>query len=169
MSRRLWEVRSARAADLEAVRVILNAWLVGEVDSRLRSINSTLEGHASRWYLVAVDEDDQVVGLAGLQSDGIDPELVDADKASIELVSMYVHPDHKGEGVGRALLTSLERAARDLGFETMVVVSGSRNRETGYSFWRRQYGDPTLWDDDYFGPGQERVVWKTTLQRSSMR
>ena len=53
--------------------------------------------------------------------------------------------------------------AREMGFRTLLVVSGARNRERGYPFWRRRYGEPVRWDADYFAAGAERVVWRAEL------
>ena len=76
---------------------------------------------------------------------------------------MYVRPERRGAGAGSAMLRELELFARMNGFASLLVVSGSRNRDTGYPFWRRQYGEPVRWDADYFGPGQERVVWRASV------
>lgn len=75
----------------------------------------------------------------------------------------YVRRSHRGLGVGQSLLQGIEATAARMGFTILLVVSGSRNREGGYPFWRRRYGEPFRWDDDYFGAGQERVVWRWAL------
>lgn len=38
--------------------------------------------------------------------------------------SIYIHPDHMGQGVGRALLDALMAASRDAGFQRMFAVIG---------------------------------------------
>ncbi len=37
---------------------------------------------------------------------------------------MYVDPDHRGRGIGRAVLASLEAAARQLGVRRLVLETG---------------------------------------------
>ena len=46
-----------------------------------------------------------------------------------ELKRMYVAPDVRGQGVGRALLLQLEAEARALGLERLVLETGTRQAE----------------------------------------
>jgi L-amino acid N-acyltransferase YncA len=49
------------------------------------------------------------------------------DRAAYEFTcenSIYVHPDHLGQGIGRRLLTELVRSTRDAGFTQMIAVIG---------------------------------------------
>lgn len=38
--------------------------------------------------------------------------------------SVYVHPDHRGQGIGKALLAALVQRCQDLGYHQMVAVIG---------------------------------------------
>jgi putative acetyltransferase len=167
-----WVVRPVLQGDLPAVQAILERWLIDpgsgrvmneEIEQRVATLQAAIDGHPSRRFFVAVDQGEAVLGVAGLQGDGIDADLFSAGERPIEVVAAYVHPAVKGNGLGRALLQVLENAARGDGFTTLLVVSGSRNREDGYPFWRRRYGEPVHVDADHFGPGQERVVWRMPL------
>jgi len=46
-----------------------------------------------------------------------------------ELKRMYVAPEMRGEGIGRALLDRLEGAARTLGLTRLVLETGTRQEE----------------------------------------
>jgi len=46
------------------------------------------------------------------------------DDGAAELKRMYVKPDHRGAGVGRALVEALEGAARELGATRVVLETG---------------------------------------------
>lgn len=48
------------------------------------------------------------------------------DDARGELKRMYVVPEARGRGVGRALLVELERHARELGYASLVLETGDR-------------------------------------------
>ncbi len=166
-------VRPAVEADLPGVAAVLEQWLVddgtvepftGDVAARIGVIADWLAGRRADVEFFVADAGG-VVGVGGLQSTGIDPELVHPGERPVEVITTYVHRDHRGAGVGRAILEVLERRAAEAGFTALIVVSGSRNRESGYPFWHRRYGAAVRWDDDYFGPGQVRVVWRRELIR----
>ncbi len=46
------------------------------------------------------------------------------DPASAEVKRMYVEPAQRGQGVGQAVLTALEAAARQLGVQRLVLETG---------------------------------------------
>jgi putative acetyltransferase len=49
---------------------------------------------------------------------------------------MYVEPDYRGKGVGRAVLARLEAAARELGVERLVLETGVY-QEAAIALYRR--------------------------------
>jgi putative acetyltransferase len=67
-------------------------------------------------FLVAY-RDDTPVGCGAVRR-------LDSDTAEIK--RMYVAPQLRGHGVGRALVDALEREARDLGVQRLVLETGSR-------------------------------------------
>jgi putative acetyltransferase len=69
-------------------------------------------GHGT--FLVARD-DGRAVGCGAIRL--IDPTTAEAKR-------MYVQPDQRGKGVGRAVLASLEAAAKQLGVRRLVLETG---------------------------------------------
>ena len=58
------------------------------------------------------------------------------DAASAEVKRMYVEPDQRGRGVGRAVLTGLEAAARERGIQRLVLETGV-HQDAAISLYRR--------------------------------
>lgn len=58
------------------------------------------------------------------------------DRNTAEAKRMYVEPDHRGRGVGRAVLASLEAAARQLGVQRLVLETGI-HQEAAIFLYRR--------------------------------
>jgi len=77
-------------------------------------------------FLVARDAD-RAVGCGAIR-------LLDAITA--EAKRMYVDPDHRGRGIGWAMLASLEAAARQLGVRRLVLETGVYQLEA-ISLYRR--------------------------------
>lgn len=50
------------------------------------------------------------------------------DETSAELKRMYVSPQVRGQGKGRAIVPTLERQAKQIGATTVVLQSGTRRR-----------------------------------------
>jgi L-amino acid N-acyltransferase YncA len=165
------QIRNIREADLDSVRSILEEWQVDHhtgkvatpfINATLREIEKSIDGKNHRTYLVAETAGNHILGLMGINDQDINPSLTaEADKP-VEIVSAYITHAARNQGVGSALLDHLERLARDRGFTDIVVVSGSRTR-SGYPFWTKHYGQPTMQDPDHYGPGEEQVVWSKHL------
>jgi putative acetyltransferase len=51
------------------------------------------------------------------------------DAETAEIKRMYVDPSARGQGIGRALLASLESEARSLGVKRLVLETGARQPE----------------------------------------
>jgi L-amino acid N-acyltransferase YncA len=71
------------------------------------------------WPLLVAEKDGRVIGYAYAAQF--------RDRAAYRFAaedSIYVDPDHQGEGVGRALLDALMRASAEAGFQRMFAVIG---------------------------------------------
>ena len=75
-------------------------------------------------------QDERPIAIGGLRrlQDGI-----------CEIKRMYVVPDARSRGVGRALLTALEMAARQLGYERARVDAGSKQEHSRALFEKTGY------------------------------
>ncbi len=51
------------------------------------------------------------------------------DPATGEIKRMFVRPEHRGQGVARAILAALEARAGELGYATLRIETGSRQPE----------------------------------------
>ena len=122
-------IRAARLADAEGIREIynyevLNGTSTFDIEPRsLATQQSWLQDRSGvHAVLVATpdDDDDTVIGYASLSPFHTRP----AYNTTVEN-SVYVHIDHRGEGVGRALLLELITLAQSHGFHTVVArISG---------------------------------------------
>jgi putative acetyltransferase len=77
-------------------------------------------------FLVA-RKGDRAVGCGAVR-------VVDATTA--EAKRMYVEPDHRGQGIGWAVLASLEAAARELGVQRLALETGV-HQKAAMSLYRR--------------------------------
>jgi len=86
---------------------------IAEMADRLDKVQSR------GWPWLVAEQDRQVLGYAYAAQF--------RDRAAYRFSaedSIYIHPDHMGIGVGRALLDALMIASKDSGFERMFAVIG---------------------------------------------
>ncbi len=69
-------------------------------------------------FLVAY-HDNQPVGCGALRK---------LDESTVEIKRMYVAPESRGRGGGRAVLNALEKEARNLGASRIVLETGARQK-----------------------------------------
>jgi phosphinothricin acetyltransferase len=114
--------------DAEAVRAIYNPEVLESTvtfDLRARSLAEQVawidEHSGGHPAIAAVSDTDEVVGFASLSPYRSRPAYAPTVEDSV-----YVHREHRGEGIGRLLLGDLVDLARDHGFHSVVarIVGG---------------------------------------------
>ncbi len=122
------KIRLASADDAEAIREIYNREVLGSTvtfDLVARTLEDQLawldEHSGAHPAVVAVDDSATVCGFGSLSPYRPRP----AYRTTVE-DSVYVHPDHQGAGVGRAVLGELVALAGAHGFHAVIgrIVGG---------------------------------------------
>ena len=115
-------IRHATTADSEAIRTIYNAEVLGSTvtfDLVARSPEEQLEWMASHdgvYPVVVAEIDDTVVGFASRSPYRPRPAYSTSAEDSI-----YVSADHRGMGIGKALLGEVIALARIHGFHVVMA------------------------------------------------
>lgn len=122
-------IRDADAGDASAIARIYNQGIedrVATLETELRSPEERaawLAQHGPRHpVLVAVDDADTVLGWGSLNA--FNPR-----RAYDQVVdfSLYIAREHRGRGIGDALLSALETRARSLGYHKIVLAAFPTN------------------------------------------
>jgi L-amino acid N-acyltransferase len=122
-------VRLAQSTDAEAIRAIYNAEVIGStatfdlVPRTAPEQVAWLDEHRGPYpAVVAVDGDDVVLGFGSLSVYRDRPAYATTVENSV-----YVGGDHRGKGVGRALLGELITLATQHGFHAVIARVGGGN------------------------------------------
>ena len=128
-------IRPAHIRDAEAICSLINYY--AERGRMLhRSLESTYE--ALREFHVAQDEAGAVVGCVAV-------DLFWSDLAEVK--SLAVSPDHRGEGIGRALVEAAIADARELGAARLFALTYEEEffRRLGFSRIDRETLPEKVW------------------------
>jgi len=116
-------VRLARPTDAEAIREIYNGEVTGSTvtfDLVPRTVTDQLEWidqhSGAHPAIVAAGDGGTVVGFASLSPYRSRPAYATTVEDSV-----YVHRDHRGQGVGKLLLTEIVSLAATGGFHTVIA------------------------------------------------
>jgi GNAT superfamily N-acetyltransferase len=83
------------------------------------------------------------------------------DRSTVEMKRMFVEKPHRGRGIGRALVTSLEDEARRLGASRIVLETGSRLPAAMALYRRMGYSAIPLFGEYLASPETSRCFGKT--------
>jgi hypothetical protein len=165
-------IREPRLEDIAALQPILEHWirdrrtgelLTEEVASTLRAIETSIEGQGETRYRVAETPAGEVIGVMGLKPAAESMKPFTAGTRSAELINAFVSPDKLIKGTGLALATQLEGVARQEGYDEVVINSGPRYKDTGWSFWTALYDQPVGIARGLYGQGGDAPVWRKAL------
>ena len=126
-------IRAARPADAEGIREIynyevLNGTSTFDIEPRSLAAQQAWLRDRSGVHAVLVatpaedEDDDSVIGYASLSPFHTRP----AYNTTVEN-SVYVHQDHRGKGIGRALLVEIIGLAQSHGFHTAIARISGKN------------------------------------------
>jgi len=116
------DIRRATMADAEAMRQIYNLEVTGStatldlVPRSAEEQGAWMVAHSGVYPVVVAEEGGEVVGFASLSPYRPRPGYATAVEDSI-----YVAADHRGKGIGRALLSEAVEMARTHGFHSIVA------------------------------------------------
>ncbi|MGN8772301.1 GNAT family N-acetyltransferase [Paenibacillus barengoltzii] len=83
-----------------------------------------------------------------------------------ELGSLYVLPANQGQGIGAALIEAMAKALQERGIEQFCLDSGYKRAQQK---WLRKFGEPYVVAKDYWGPGQDHMVWLCQVEDYAVR
>jgi ribosomal protein S18 acetylase RimI-like enzyme len=111
-----------------------------------------VEGRAARTTILVAVEDGEIVGSATLELDGrteADDDPLAPHEAHIRMLG--VHPDARGRGVGRLLMSACESRARDAGRTTVSLHTTQRMQaaQRMYESLGYERGDDRVFPDGF--------------------
>ena len=169
----LMRIRPAKFDDLPAILAISN-WAAINTAANFAIEHETLESWQQEWrethelypYLVAVDHRDTIVGFAKAS-----PWKGRCAYAYSAEVTVFVHRDHHGHGIGKALYGSLIPTLKAQGYHTLLAGITQPNEASvrlheSFGFHRVALFERVGWKFDQW---HDVGYWELLLQEETAR
>ena len=132
-------VRVATEADIPTVQRIY-AHYVENTTSSFEEIAPTVEEMTARWRYIQDQSLPYLIAMKGKQIVGYAYAGPYRERSGYRYTvedSVYVAPDHLGQGVGNALLSDVIKRSTNLGFRQMIAVLGDGSNAASIALHRR--------------------------------
>jgi len=166
-------VRNVMQTDLPSLRPILETWvrdrqtkelLTEEVEAALAFVQKAVSSDGKAHYRIA-EVDKRVIGMIGLHP-LTEPKMLSFASTSspFEVRHFFVSAAHNnGKGVGRKLISEIEKVARELGGTELFVNSGTRYKDTAWGFYDKIFGERVAVLEKFYDNIADAVVWRKSL------
>jgi GNAT superfamily N-acetyltransferase len=141
---RMLGVRLAERADIPAVLRLTELWAEEPSTTGHYPVNfaEDLQARLGSYFWVA-EKDAQVVGFIigvvnGDAATGMHYQILQEGENHLSLHQLYVHPDHRHQGLGSQLVARLFAEAASHGIHRHFVMSANRNWEPIMRFYQKQ-------------------------------
>ncbi|MBS4213966.1 MULTISPECIES: GNAT family N-acetyltransferase [Neobacillus] len=137
-----------------------------EIEAKEKYLASDFESNGDhRYFLIALDGD-KIIGSIefGPASDLICNCTNNAFKGLIEVGTVFVHPDFQRMGVGNLLLNAMYITMKKKGIEVFCLDSGYTRAQ---KIWIKKFGEPTYLLKDYWGTGNDHMIWRIKVSELS--
>jgi GNAT superfamily N-acetyltransferase len=132
-------IRTATSDDADGIAELRLMWersrsgAVGDAVELSLALASWIEAHRETVIGKVAEEDGRLVGMAWLAIIDRVPVPTRYDRRSGEVQSVYVDPQYRSSGIGRALMDSITAEGNSLGLSRIVLHSSHEGAE----FYRR--------------------------------
>ncbi|SET40434.1 GNAT family N-acetyltransferase [Paenibacillus sp. NFR01] len=128
-----------------------------EIAAKSALARQALEAEANVFFLVAKVEG-QVAGTISFGPCGQEIREITGhalDEVG-ELGSLYILPEHQGQGIGSGLIRAMADALHTRGIGRFCLDSGYKRAQKR---WLRKFGTPYTIAEDFWGPESPHMIW----------
>lgn len=168
-----FSVDGLKEEDIELLDPTLRWWMSEQSQVREEEVRETKERMRASIrdahddvYIVARDRaGDPPAGVMGfgVLDARFFPYRSSTDAKAAGLLTAFISPDYRGQGMGKVLITEVFHKASTSGCTEVIWSSNPRYRETAWKFYSAMAGDPVGTIDNFFFIGSLSPVWRKSL------
>ncbi|MEH7114136.1 GNAT family N-acetyltransferase [Neobacillus niacini] len=133
--------------------------IAAEINSKKKYLQMDFESQGEKRYFLIALAENKIIGTIeyGPASELIH-DCTNGDLGNLDEVgTVFVLPDYQRQGVGNKLLADIVQTLKARGIQEVCLDSGYRNAQ---SIWKKKFGEPDYLLKDYWGQGQDHMIWK---------
>ncbi|MEH7011018.1 GNAT family N-acetyltransferase [Neobacillus niacini] len=134
-----------------------------EIESKINFLKSDFDSNGEkRFFLIALEEE-KIIGTIeyGPSSELINVCTDGELRNLVEVGTVFIHPDFQRQGVGNRLLYEMVQTLHNLEIAEYCLDSGYGNAQ---KVWKKKFGEPNYLLKDYWGNGQDHMIWKISIK-----
>lgn len=133
-----------------------------EIDSKIRYLNMDLEtGGENRYFMIGFIDRSVVGTIEFGPSNSLIRECSQGElNETLEIGTVFVHPDYQGHGIGNLLLNVIYLTLLNKGITEFCLDSGYVRAQ---QIWKKKFGKPDYVMPDYWGTGVDHMIWRRSI------
>lgn len=134
-----------------------------EIVCKKKYLKHDFESNGEKRYFLIALEEDKIIGTIeyGPSSELITVCTDGEYKNLVEVGTVFVLPPYQRQGIGTKLLNEMVQTLRNRGIEEFCLDSGYGLAQ---QIWQKKFGEPNYLLKDYWGKGQDHMIWKITME-----
>jgi GNAT superfamily N-acetyltransferase len=139
-----------------------------EIDSKKKFLQMDLDSNGEKRYFLIALAENKIIGTIeyGPASELIH-ECTNGNLGNlVEVGTVFVHPLYQRKGIGNKLLAEMIQTLKARGIVEFCLDSGYKNAQT---IWKEKFGGPDYLLRDYWGQGQDHMIWKLSTNGAYLK
>ena len=139
-----------------------------EVENQMESLEQGFTAKTEKPFYLIARAGDKIIGtIAYKEASQLISENCEIDLKGIpEIVSVYIHPDFQGKGVGSLLFNQILVCLLHKNIGQFCLDSGYKRAQI---FWTTKLGTPTINLKDYWGKDGDHLIWIRNLNEIEIK
>ncbi|MEH7255021.1 GNAT family N-acetyltransferase [Neobacillus niacini] len=134
-----------------------------EINSKKNYLQMDLKSKGEKRYFLIALAENKIIGTIEF---GPASELIQVCTNGemgnlVEVGTVFVLPNYQRQGIGNQLIHEMLQTLNTRGIKEFCLDSGYQNAQ---NIWKKKFGDPDYLLKNYWGQGQDHMIWKLSTR-----
>jgi GNAT superfamily N-acetyltransferase len=132
-----------------------------EIESKNNYLQMDLDSNGEKRYFLIALAENKIIGT--IEYGPASELIIECTEGKlgnlVEVGTVFILPDYQRQGIGNRLLAEMLQTLKGRGIVDFCLDSGYKTAQT---IWKRKFGEPDYLLKDYWGQGQDHMIWKVS-------